>query len=196
LFSKIHSRSKIDLSDFLTFKHKFMGKAPLTAKTTVPDQVNVITLKCAKEWHKAFKDQNKRTGFGPGEFPSSIAIPFPDIEQIVNDFRDTGDAIVNGVRLYFIIKPGGAHGAPMISCMLVPTQGPLPNPEGIFTDLVVNTTLKEDTPKNPYCPGPGSNPGSDGSVRMAGDTDDGYVSIYDVTRPCPPYCDPESPIYD
>jgi hypothetical protein len=171
-----------------------MAKTPPTAKVTVPDQVNVITLKCAKEWHKAFKDQNKRIGFAPGEFPSSIAIPFPDIEQIVHDLKHTGDGIVNGVRLYFIIKPGGADGTPMISCILVPTQGPLPNPEGIFTDLVVDVTLKADAPKNPYCPGPGGNGDSDGSARMAVESEDGYVSIYDVTRPCPPYCDTASPI--
>ena len=76
--------------------------------TTIPivkDQVNVITLKSAKDWHRAFKDQNKNHGFDKGVFPNSVVIPFADIEQIVNDFRDTVHETVNGVRIYFVIKP-------------------------------------------------------------------------------------------
>ena len=169
-----------------------MAKAAPTVRPTVPDQVNVITLKCAKEWRQAFKDQNKTKGFAPGEFPTAIAIPFPDIEQVVNDFKKLDAAInINGIRLYFIIKPGGPNGKLTISGIVVPTRGPLPNPEGVFNDMIVNATLKAGAPKNPYCPGPGDGTSSARIATVAGDPDDGYVSIYDVTRPCPPFCDDE-----
>jgi hypothetical protein len=92
--------------------------------TTIPivkDQVNVITLKSAKDWHKAFKDQNQNEGFTTGVFPNSIVIPFADIEQIVNDFRDKVHETVNGVRIYFVIKPTKKeNGKPNISCICVP----------------------------------------------------------------------------
>lgn len=166
------------------------------SKPTVPNQVNVITLKCAKDWHRAFKEQNIK-GFAPLDIPSSIVIPFADIEQIVNDFRIATAPVVNGVRMYFVIKPpkGQKKGRPRVSGILVPTtKGPKPqNPDGMYKDMIVNATLKPGALKNPDCPGPGGNKVSARSAKLVGD-EDGYSSIYDVTRPCPPFCDPESPI--
>jgi hypothetical protein len=163
-----------------------------STKPTVPNQVNVITLKCAKDWHRAFKEQNKK-GFAKGDLPSSIVIPYADVEQIVNDFNKVAGVTVNGVRLYFIIKPKQQKGRPRISGILVPTKGPMrKNPEGIYEDMVVNATLKRGALKNPDCPGPGDNNVSARSAILAADADEGYVSVYDLTRPCPPYCDENS----
>lgn len=164
---------------------------------TVPDQVNVITLKCAKEWHDAFKEHNNKEGFAQGEFPSSIVVPYADIEQIVNDFKKEGAPPVNGVRIYFVIKPVvKPNGGPNISAICVPTKGPFGNvpdidPKLRFTDMIVKATLKAGAPPNPDCHRGSSGPS--GSARLvAADSDDDYVSIYDVTQPCPPFCDPES----
>jgi hypothetical protein len=164
----------------------------------VKDQVNVITLQCAKDWHNAFKDQNNNKGFAPGDFPRSIVIPFADIEQIVNDFRQSVHENVNGVRIYFVIKPTRRlNGKPNISGICVPTVGlHAIDPNVTFKDRIVKATLKEGAPKNPDCPG--GNSGSSSSARLAAtttdDSDDGYSSIYDVTRPCPDMCDPDSPL--
>lgn len=166
-----------------------------TTKPIVPDQVNVITLKCARQWHKDFRHKNKNQGFAAGEFPMSLAIPFADIEQIVNDFNKDAGVTINGLRLYFVIKPGGKEGKPSISGIVVPTHGPLPNPEGEFHDMIVPATLRPGAPEHKYCHG--VNPGSDRRAMVAvngGDDDGEYASIYDVIRPCPPYCDPESPV--
>lgn len=174
-----------------------------TTNLTIPDQVNVITLKCAKEWHNAFKEQNKKLGFNKGDFPNSIVIPFADIEQIVTDFRDIVHENVNGVRIYFIIKPGGtASGRPKVSCICVPTTGPHLNvkdvePNKRYADMIVNATLRSGAPENPDCR-PIGNSGSSRSAKFAvstagvDDSGDGYVTIYDVTQPCPPFCDPNS----
>ena len=160
---------------------------------TVKNQVNVITLKCAKDWHRAFKEQNKN-GFAPRDLPSSIVIPIVDLEQIVNDFKIAAAPDVNGVRMYFVIKPKQQKGRPRISGILVPTKGPMrKNRDGIYKDMIVNATLKRGALKNPDCPGPGGNNVSARSAKLAG-AEDGYSSIYDFTRPCPPWCDPESPL--
>lgn len=169
----------------------------MTTRTPkVTDQVNVITLKCAQDWHKAFKDQNDK-GFAPGDFPPSIVVPFADIEQIVNDFRDSVNVNVNGVRIYFIIKPvKKPNGRPNISCICVPTKGPHDlSRDTTFTDIVINATLKEGAPPNRDCQG--SSTRTSGKERISAasvDSEEEYSSIYDVTRPCPPYCDPDSPI--
>jgi len=160
------------------------------ATIVIPDQVNVITLECAQSWHKAFKDQNNK-GFRKGDLPMSIVIPFADIEQIVNDVKQYVKKNVNGVRLYLIIKPKQQKGRPRISGILVPTTGPmLPNKNGIYNDLIVKTTLKKGAPKNIDCEAMSAK----SAVMAKSDSGDEYDSIYDVTRPCPPYCNPESPI--
>lgn len=158
-----------------------------TKQTIIPDQVNVITLQCALDWHKAFKDQNIK-GFAPGDLPRSIVIPFADIEQIVNDFRTSVKETVNGVRIYFVIKPTAKpNGRPNITGICVPTVGlHAIDPNVIFTDKIVKATLKDGAPRNADCPG-----GNSGNARSV---DEGYVSIYDVTRPCPDMCDPASPL--
>lgn len=180
-----------------------------TTKPTIKNQVNVITLKCAKDWHTAFLEQNKN-GFAPMDLPSSIVIPFADIEQIVHDFKIEAAKTINGVRIYFIIKPvETSSGRPKISVILVPTTGPLHNnTEGVYNDMIVNATLKAGAPKHPYCnPEETGTPKKKkneetGTGRMARVTseavdadegEEGYSSIYDFTRPCPPYCsEPES----
>jgi hypothetical protein len=163
----------------------------------VKDQVNVITLQCAKDWHNAFKDQNKKLGFDKGDFPNSIVIPFVDIEQIVNDFRDIVHENVNGVRIYFVIKPTKkANGNPNISCICVPTKGPHSNdPDVTYTDMIVKAELRDGAPENPDCRGGKNEPDRRATVAFTADADDSgddYVSIYDFVRPCPPYCNPES----
>lgn len=176
-------------------------------KPTVKNQVNVITRKCAKKWHNAFLEQNQK-GFAPMDLPSSIVIPFADIEQIVHDFKVEAAASINGVRIYFIIKPGEhPSGRPKISVILVPTTGPLHNnTEGVYDDMIVNATLKAGAPSHPYClPEETGTPkkrkpdetGTGRRVKEATATseameadegEEGYSSIYDFTRPCPPYC--------
>jgi|SRR5688572_7777049 len=159
-----------------------------TRTATIPDQVNVITLECAKAWHKAFRDQNKK-GFRKGDLPMSIVVPFADIEQIVVDVKKYVRKNINGVRLYLIIKPRQQKGRPRISCILIPTTGPSDpnNKKGIYNDLIVKTTLKEGAPKVPDCEAMMKK----SAARLKDDSGDEYSSIYDVTRPCPPYCDPE-----
>jgi hypothetical protein len=170
-----------------------------TKEKIVRDQVNIITLQCAKDWHKAFKDQNKK-GFAPGDLPRSIVIPFADIEQIATDFRNAVQETVNGVRIYFVIKPGKRpNGRPNISGICVPTKGVHAYEKDVtFTDMVIKATLKAGTPTNPDCPGDKPKSAKSGRLAVGADaadgSDGGYASIYDVTRPCPPYCDPESPI--
>ena len=175
-----------------------------TTKPIVQDQVNVISLKSAKSWHKAFKDQNKNMGFAKGDFPNSIVIPFADIEQIVTDFRDSVHETVNGVRIYFIIKPATPEIKEKerlnISCICVPTKGPYLKKSDIdankrFTDMVIEATLRDGAPRNADRRGDTEDTELTATVAaVSEDSDDDYVSVYDVTQPCPPFCDPESPI--
>jgi hypothetical protein len=140
------------------------------------EQNHVITLQCAQDWFMVFQDQNDNHGFPKGSFPSALWIPYPDVKDIVEKIVPPDGQVISGIRIYFVIKPGLKEGQ-NVSAVLVPTTSPKNDPEfGNSSDYVTPVTLVHGAPVDKTCPG------------------DNFVSIYDFIRPCPPYCDPESPV--
>ncbi|MCG2616163.1 hypothetical protein LZZ85_17835 [Terrimonas sp. NA20] len=146
-----------------------------------PKELNVITLEEAmtktNNWREAIKSQFDNR---PGKVPHGFYISLTDLTEIVNDFKDHK---VNGqprpcvgARIYFTlpdaVAPGGSIPADAISGILVPCYeeairtSSQTNNDSLFRDIIV-------------------------PVKSAVK---GAYSIYNVTQPCPPMCDPNSPL--
>lgn len=107
------------------------------------------------------------------KIPRSFTIPIETFKQIISDFNTMApaDAELNGVRVYLTLEQEDQF---QITGLVVPTYKIAGTDAEVYNDLVVNV------------PGPG---GSDPA-----DDDDGNVSTYDFTKPCPTFCggsDPE-----
>jgi hypothetical protein len=146
-----------------------------------PNELNVITLEEAmtttNNWREAIKNQ---FGNNPGKVPHGFYISLTDLEEIVNDFKDH---VVDGqprpcvgARIYFTlpnaVAPGDRIPEDSISGILVPC----------YEEAIPMTGKKNDVP-----------PFRDIIVPVKSDLKGAY-SIYNVTQPCPPMCDPNSPL--
>jgi hypothetical protein len=134
-------------------------------------QKNVITLDEAltrtNYWRQAIK-QYFSNGGGPA--PHGFVIPLEDVLELSENYKDQG---IVGVRAYFTLSAAEEPDGPppnQVSAILVPVKAGPDNPGGeqVFLDIIINVPS------------------------LTGDDD--TVSVYDVTRPCPPCCDASSPL--
>lgn len=143
-------------------------------------QFNVISLGAGMErtnnWREAIKSQ---FGNKPANVPCGFFISLTDLEEIVNAYKDYKNNKGEprpcvGARVYLTlpdpVAPGQSIPTDKISGILVPcyedaiTIGEEVKP--IYRDIIVPVESNQA----------------------------GAYSIYDVTQPCPPMCDPESPL--
>jgi len=147
--------------------------------TIIPPQKDVITLEEGMDrtnnWRQAVKKQFDNN---PNNVPSGFFIPFNDLEEIVNTYKDyvSKDGKVKGcvgARVYLTlpnaIAPDEAIPPGLIDGILVPVAAvPMDDDNIVYRDILIPV------------------PAADGQANT--------YSIYDVTQPCPPFCDPESPL--
>lgn len=145
---------------------------PTLTPENMPPQRQTISLEEAKQRCANWRDEFMKMvpTANVKQIPKAIFFHWADIEQIVRDYKPT--YAINGIRIYFdMIDVGGEY---QIRGVMVPTiAGDSP---GQAIDLVIPVPIVVK-------------PGTDG----LGDEDEG-VSIYDMSRPCPSFCDPESPL--
>jgi hypothetical protein len=141
----------------------------------LPPQKNVITLEEAENrtnyWREAIKGL-----YGDGAIPLGFFIPFEDIKQLVDDYTNQNIA---GIRVYFTLDDAediGEHLSNKIRGIMVPTvldPSILPPADPVYRDIILPVLAYSNNPNH--------------ILTKA-------VSIYDVTQPCPPCCDPSSPL--
>jgi|GEM_PF-1270421 len=155
------------------------GKSPAPI---MPKQANVLTLKEGMDrtnyWREAIKTHFE---VPPSKVPCGFFIPFSDFRDIVEAYKGYVDPKGNerpcvGVRIYLTLPapvpadqpiPADSLSGILVPCYASPVQpgvdgGPLPPPD--YKDILIEVPADK---QNAY-------------------------SIYDLTQPCPPMCDPES----
>jgi hypothetical protein len=158
--------------------NNMFSKQPVS---TIPPQKDVISLEEGQNrtnnWRQAVK---KQFGFDPNNVPSGFFIPFKDLEEIVNTYKDyvSEDGKIKGcvgARVYLTLPHAIDMDKPippdLINGVLVPVaavQETPPEPLVTYRDIIIPV------------------PSNEGKANT--------YSIYDVTQPCPPFCDPESPL--
>lgn len=131
-------------------------------------QQDVITLADAMSRTNNWREEIKQYfNYDEDNVPRGFVIPLQDLQELVKNYQKMGCV---GVRAYFTLKTAENPGQPLtneISAILVPVtidKTILPYKPTIYSDIIV------PVPSN---------------LKDA-------VSVYDVTRPCPPLCDSKS----
>ncbi|WP_378175341.1 hypothetical protein [Aquimarina sp. SS2-1] len=136
-----------------------------------PNNENTVSLETAQDWTKAWRDQCPNNC-------KAFLVPAVDLIEVLNEMGILGDKAAKkaqkkasknnlDVRAYMAI--GSEDGGPVEERLLiVGTQ----EVDGVYRDII--------------------NGEIDG--KSAGLGDGPNSGIYDVTSPCPPVCDPNSPL--
>jgi hypothetical protein len=157
-------------------------------KPKMPKEFYTLKLSTAQDrvgyWKEAIEPLY---GTNPHKMPHGFYLHMKDIQELAN-LQDYMHEEIKGVRVYFTFdKPqthphhNHPHHLPDgIRGILVPVYlGTAINEttgarEPALMDLIVEVTPPEGAEADP---------------------DDPYVSVFDVTQPCPPLCDPSSDLY-
>ncbi|MBN8865561.1 MAG: hypothetical protein J0H92_19455 [Sphingobacteriales bacterium] len=158
------------------------GKSPAPL---MPKQANVLTLKEGMDrtnyWREAVKTHFE---IPPSKVPVGFFIPFEDFKDIVEAYKGYVDPKGNerpcvGVRIYLTLPGPVAPGQPIppdsLSGVLVPCYAAPVQPAGGEVGILPPVDYKDIL------------------IEVPADKQNAY-SIYDLTQPCPPMCDPESPL--
>ncbi|GAA0723349.1 hypothetical protein GCM10009430_26690 [Aquimarina litoralis] len=137
-----------------------------------PNNENTISLATAQDWTQRWRTQYP-------ENSRAYLIPAVDLIEVLNEMGILADDVAAeaqqkanqeslDIRAYMAIEMKKS-GANLEKVILVGTQK---DDEGIYRDII------------------------NGQVQLAdGKISDGPESgLYDLTNPCPPYCDPNSPL--
>jgi hypothetical protein len=154
----------------------------------VPPQKNIVTLRQAKRrtryWREAIKSIY---GDNPDNMPHGFYIRMEDIQELAKLHTHFPTREIKGVRVYFSLhkplEPGKATTA--ITGLFVPVYDA--TTEGKPGEEESPSRMKKQNLKDLVQAFPHS--GDDGDLLNQ------YVSVYDVTTPCPPVCDPTSPMF-
>jgi hypothetical protein len=101
--------------------------------------------------------------------PRGFYIPIADIQALAENFKEKN---VTGVRAYFTLLQPGPPYTDAVRGILVPVVEESDGQKVVYKDLIIPVKSGQDEP-----------------------ADGGDVSIYDLTRPCPAFCDLTSPLY-
>lgn len=136
-----------------------------------PDKENTVSLEVAKGWTEEWRKQCP-------ENCKAFLIPATDLIEVLNEMGLIGDKAAAkaqkradknklDVRAYMAI--GAEDGGPVEERLLIVGTKEI---DGVYRDII------------------------DGEIdgESLGLTDDPSSGIYDVTSPCPPVCDPNSPL--
>lgn len=154
----------------------------------VPPQKNIVTLRQAKKrtrnWREAIKPLY---GDNPDNMPHGFYIRMEDIQELAKLHTHFPTRQIKGVRVYFSLHQPLEPGKPTTAIT------------GLFVPVYDATTEVE--PEGPATPGHMKKQYLKDLVEVFPHTGDDdaplsqYVSVYDVTTPCPPVCDPTSPLF-
>lgn len=150
----------------------------------MPPQLDTITLAEGMDRTNYWKEAVKKLYSDDlNQVPHGFFIPIEDIHELSRLAGYYTEYIITGVRAYFTFhhpQPGIPPYTDSISAVMVP----------VYRDITVdkNTNTQISINRDLILPVPSLQPGVPG-----GET--GHVTIYDVTTPCPPMCDPSSPLY-
>ncbi|WP_298538851.1 hypothetical protein [uncultured Aquimarina sp.] len=138
-----------------------------------PNNENTISLETAQDWTQRWRTQYP-------ENSKAYLIPAVDLIEVLNEMKilsDTAAAEAQqnasdnalDVRAYMAIEMQ-KNGATLEKVILVGTKK---GKDGVYRDII-NGTI---------------------DAKSAGLEDGSSSGLYDVTAPCPPFCDDNSPLY-
>ena len=146
--------------------------------------LNAISYETARQRVKNWRlYARKKLGFGKTDVPKGIFIPMVDILNVRRAFQTYDNRKVSGIRIYFtknssmLENPDDLY----LTCIVVPTVKTIKrdaNGNEIHNDAIIKIPIA------------GRSSGKAAKTAAATNIGDGLVdTIYDMTHPCPPYCD-------
>lgn len=141
----------------------------LNASNSVP--IAVAELR-TENWRIAVEKLGEEQGLSKAAkplLPHAVFIPLDDILALAQKYELQHGKKIAGARAYFaLLEPDFKSG---IRLLLVPVVEEKESFVSTYRDLIVETTIHDGTSKSTE------------------------TSVYDFTKPCPDFCDGDSPLY-
>lgn len=123
-------------------------------------------MELTNNWREAVKGL---FGDDYNKIPRGFYILIEDIRALAENFKGQN---VTGVRAYFALPNPGPPYTDDVRGILVPVKEEFDGIKKVYKDLIIPVGPAKNEPHK-----------------------DDKVSIYDLTRPCPAFCDLSSPLY-
>lgn len=146
-------------------------------------KTRTISRETAKETYNNWIEfATEKLHFTKDDAPKSILIPISDVENVIKAFKIHDRRELSGIRIYLTRKyslkekPEGLY----LACFVVPTVKSQSGKPNVHEDAIITIP---PLPNHEQLK-------SSAAALTAGDGDSGGTeTIYDMTYPCPPYCD-------